>query len=149
MLTRQDCILVIEDDKDQAVLISEAFKRSTPNISIATAEDSTSALAYLSDMENNDAYFPRLILLDLYLPRLQDGLNLLMSMQEVLRRASTGAIPIVVLTHSRNEKDVLTCYQLGANAYMVKPDTFQGWEQLGDALYNYWFKTATLPKRSY
>ena len=70
-------------------------------------------------------------------------------MQEALRRDSTGAIPIVVLTHSRDEKDILACYQLGANAYMVKPGAFQDWMRLCEILYSYWFKTATLPKRSY
>jgi two-component system response regulator len=129
-LERAD-ILLVEDNPNDVKLTLHAFKRSNLGNTVHVARDGVEAIEYLFGTGRPGAEplpeCPRLILLDLKLPRL-DG-------HEVLKRVKadprTCAIPVVMLTSSKEEKDVLANYQTGVNSYIVKPVDF---EQFTDAV---------------
>ena len=114
-------ILLVEDNPDELELTLDALEESHFVNPVAVARDGEEALHYLFAQgdyaDRADAPMPKLILLDLKLPKV-DGI-------EVLRRikddARTRLIPVVVLTSSREESDLMKTYELGANSYIVKP----------------------------
>jgi two-component system response regulator len=107
-------ILLVEDNLQDAELAIRALKKSNLANHLLHLEDGQEALDFLFDKKNE---MPRLILLDLKMPRV-DGL-------EVLRILKTDEkkrlIPVVMLTSSKEEKDIIESYNLGVNAYIVKP----------------------------
>jgi two-component system, response regulator len=117
-------ILLVEDNASDEKLALLAFKKSGVPNEIVVVRDGADALDYLfatgKYAERDASVLPSFMLLDLKLPRV-DGL-------EVLRRARaderTKLLPIVILTASNEEEDILTCYSLGANAYVRKPVDF-------------------------
>ncbi|MDP9397812.1 MAG: response regulator [Actinomycetota bacterium] len=115
-------VLLVEDDPGDVLLTRESFEASQDRYGLAVVDNGEAALAYLrKEGEYADAPTPDLVLLDLNLPRV-DG-------REVLARVKGDeqlrAIPVIVLTTSEAEEDVLRCYQLHANAYVTKPVDFQ------------------------
>ena len=115
-------ILLVEDNPDDEVLTLRAFRKSGISNEIVVVRDGAEALAYLfpAEGEGSATLRPALILLDLNLPKV-GGL-------EVLRRmradARTQLIPVVVLTSSKLEEDIVDSYRNGANAYVRKPVKF-------------------------
>ena len=114
-------ILLVEDNPDDEALTLRAFKKSNIRNEVVVMRDGAEALAYLFPGDDGDgAPCPALILLDLNLPKV-GGL-------EVLRRIRaderTRLIPVVVLTSSKLEEDILASYRNGANAYVRKPVDF-------------------------
>jgi two-component system response regulator len=122
-------ILLVEDNPDDVALTLRAFKANKIANEVVVAEDGVRALDLLfgTGAEQGNRLVPALILLDLKLPKV-DGL-------EVLRRlradARTQLLPVVVLTSSSEERDVITSYRLGANSYIRKPVDFG---QFSDAM---------------
>jgi two-component system response regulator len=114
-------ILLVEDNPNDVKLAMHAFKKHNLAISVQVVRDGAEALEYLfctgSFSARDIRNVPKLILLDLKLPKV-DGL-------EVLRRvkadARTRATPVVMMTSSREERDVVESYHLGVNSYIVKP----------------------------
>jgi len=113
-------ILLIEDNPDDVALTLRALKKSNILNPITVAKDGAEALEFLFDGDDAHTREPGLILLDLKLPKV-DGL-------EVLRRIKsderTCLVPVVILTSSKLEEDVLSGYRRGANAYVRKPVNF-------------------------
>jgi two-component system response regulator len=138
-------ILLVEDNPHDLKLALHAFRKTNLANHIQVARDGAEALDYLfgegefgdRDLSNR----PRLVLLDLKLP-LIDGI-------EVLRRiradSRTRTLPVVVLTTSREEPDVETCYQLGANSYIVKPVDFDQFLDVSQQLGFYWLMINQAP----
>jgi len=118
MTTRS--ILLIEDNPDDEALTLRAFKKNKIRNEIVVMRDGAEALAYLLPDSGGGVPLPAVVLLDLNLPKI-GGL-------EVLRRvradARTALIPVVVLTSSKLEEDILDSYRNGANAYVRKPVNF-------------------------
>jgi CheY-like chemotaxis protein len=115
-------VLLVEDDPGDVLMTREAFEEHKMRNTLNVVSDGAEALAYLRrEGEYADAAVPDLILLDLNLPR-RDGREVLAEIKEdpVLCR-----IPVVVLTTSQAEEDVLRSYQLHANAYVAKPVDFE------------------------
>jgi len=110
-------ILLIEDNPQDAELAIRALKKNNLANHLLHLEDGQEALDFLFDEKNE---MPRLILLDLKMPKV-DGLD-------VLRKLKTDEkkriIPVVVLTSSKEERDIIETYKLGVNAYIVKPVDF-------------------------
>jgi CheY-like chemotaxis protein len=130
-------ILLVEDNPDDAELATRAFQRSGIKNEIARARDGVEALDYLfgtGPHADQPPAPPDLVLLDLKLPRL-DGL-------EVLRRLRasdrTRHLPVVILTSSEQERDIVQSYDLGANSYVRKPVDYGEFTEAVRQLVSYW-----------
>jgi two-component system response regulator len=131
-------ILLVEDNPDDEKLTLRALKKSSIAYEVAVTRDGVEALDYLfgtgDHSERNAAPLPTLVLLDLKLPKL-DGM-------EVLRRLRaderTKRLPIVVLTSSKEEQDLIASYELGANSYIRKPVDFNQFTEAVRQLGLYW-----------
>jgi two-component system, response regulator len=132
-MTRQP-ILLVEDNPDDEALTLRAFKKANISNEVVMAHDGAEALAYLFPGDGDDVPRPALILLDLNLPKV-GGL-------EVLRRmradARTQLIPVVVLTSSKLDEDILDSYRNGANAYVRKPVKFADFADAVKAVGVFW-----------
>jgi CheY-like chemotaxis protein len=138
-------ILMADDDEDDRLLAHEALQESHLINSVYFVEDGQELLDYLhqtgkySDPET--APRPGLILLDLNMPRM-DGREALTIIKQ---DANLRRIPIVILTTSKTEEDILRSYDLGANSFITKPVTFQGLIKVLNILGSYWFEIVDLP----
>ncbi len=135
-------ILLVEDNPADVLMARSAFEDFKITNILHVVEDGVQALEYLRG-EGDFAGAPRpdLIMLDLNLPR-KNGHEVLAEIKSdpVLRN-----IPIVVLTTSKSEKDVLEAYDLHANCYIVKPVGFVNFVEAIKSIKNYWFSLVTLP----
>jgi two-component system response regulator len=131
-------ILLVEDNPDDAKLTLRAFKRSNMLNPIAVARDGIEALDFLfargEFTERAGKPPPALIILDLQLPRL-DGLGVLKAVRGDER---TKRIPVVVLTSSKEEQDLVQSYALGANSYVRKPVDFAEFLEAARVLGVFW-----------
>ena len=131
-------ILLVEDNPDDEALTMRAFKKSHLANDIIVARDGVEAIDYVfgtgtyEGRDINDK--PHLILLDLKLPRL-DGMDVLKRIRSDER---VSMIPIVVLTSSREQEDLMRSYSLGANSYIRKPVDFNQFVQAVQQLGLYW-----------
>jgi len=126
-------ILLVEDNPDDEALTLRAFKRSNIRNEITVVRDGAEALAYLFPGDGVTPC-PALILLDLNLPKI-GGLEVLRRMRADDR---TALIPVVVLTSSKLEEDILDSYRNGANAYVRKPVKFSDFTEAVNALGVFW-----------
>ena len=120
-----DEILLVEDNPDDVDLTLRAFRKSKIANEIIIARDGVEALDYLfatgEHAGRDNSSLPQLVLLDLKLPRL-DGLQVL---ERIRANAKTRLLPVVILTSSTEQPDLVTGYSLGANSYIRKPVDFQ------------------------
>ncbi len=117
-------ILLVEDDSRDLELTLVALERSKLSNEVIVVRDGAQALEYLhreGDFRNRDAGNPAVILLDLKLPKV-NGLEVL---QQVRGDPQLRSVPVVMLTSSQEESDVVRSYELGVNAYVVKPVEFR------------------------
>jgi len=132
----RNVILLVEDNPSDEKLTLLAFKTCGVENQITVVRDGAAAIAYLlpSAPSPEPVPLPALVLLDLKLPKV-DGL-------EVLRRiradARTKLLPVVVLTASREEEEILSSYGLGANAYVRKPVEFSAFAQAAQTISQFW-----------
>ena len=131
-------ILLVEDSDDDAELTIRAIKNNKIANRIELVRDGVEALAYLE----GDRPLPRLILLDLKLPKM-NGLDVLRTIRSNPR---TRLIPVVVLTSSREEPDIAGAYELGVNSYIVKPVEFDGFVKAVTDAGLYWLLLNEAPK---
>lgn len=124
-------ILLVEDNPDDAALALRAFRRYGPAGQLVTAESAEAALELLARRGP-----PRLVLLDLQLPRM-GGLELL---RQLRQSESTRRLPVVVMTSSDEEHDIRTAYDYGANSYLRKPVNFHDFVELVGRLRQYWLE---------
>ncbi len=131
-------ILLVEDNPDDEALTLRAFKKSNVHNEVVVVRDGAEALAYLfpgdDGGDGGDPPYPALILLDLNLPKV-GGLEVLHRMRADER---TRLIPVVVLTSSKLEEDILDSYRNGANAYVRKPVKFSDFTAAVNALGVFW-----------
>lgn len=114
-------LLVVEDNPDDVELTLRAFRRASLTNPVQVARDGVEALDVLLGEGKGRTPLPRVVLLDLKLPRVS-GLEVLARLREDER---TRNLPVVVLTSSREEPDVKRAYELGVNSYVVKPVEFE------------------------
>jgi len=135
-------ILMVEDSPTDAQLTIEALHAAKIANRLTHVEDGVEALQFLRQQgPYADAPRPDLILLDLNLPR-KDGREVL---EELKRDPDLKVIPVVVLTTSRSEQDVLRSYQLHANCYITKPVDFTKFMEVVKAIEQFWLTIVTLP----
>lgn len=130
-------ILIVEDNPNDLALTLNALEKSRLANEVVIARDGAEAADYLfrrGEHADRPPGNPAVVLLDLKLPKI-DGLELL---QMVRTNEETGRTPIVLLTSSREERDVITGYKLGVNAYVVKPVEFAEFVQAIQDLGVFW-----------
>jgi two-component system response regulator len=132
-------ILLVEDNPDDLELALDAFRRTPQPARLTVARDGVEAIEALFGPGGGKPggalrFVPRLVLLDLKLPRM-DGLEVL---QRIKFNAGSRPIPVVILTSSTQERDIAESYRLGANSYIVKPVDFGAFVQTVEALCTYW-----------
>jgi two-component system response regulator len=140
MLDQRANILLVEDNPNDVKLTLHAFKSANLANTVHVARDGVEAVEYLFGTELDTGRKlqdrPKLVLLDLKLPRL--------SGHEVLARIKgdprTSAIPVVVLTSSSEERDVMKTYKVGANSYIVKPVDFEQFTEAVRDIGKYWLE---------
>jgi CheY-like chemotaxis protein len=134
-------ILLVEDDPGDVLMTREAFEENLHN-RLDVVTDGAAALDYLRHAQPYaDAPRPDLILLDLNLPR-RDGREVL---QEIKADPDLQHIPVIVLTTSKAEEDVLRSYQLHANAYVTKPVDFEGFIEAIKQIDHFFVSVVKLP----
>lgn len=137
-------VLLVEDNPSDVYLTQVAFRRSRSESQIHVVEDGIQAMAFLRrELPYDAAPRPDLVLLDLNLPR-KDGFKVL---QEMKSDPELCPIPVIVLTTSTAEADVLRCYESHANCYIAKPVDFDHFERVVREIESFWFNVATLPRR--
>ena len=135
-------VLLIEDNPGDAQLTRIALEDSKMSVNLNVVEDGVEAIAFLQKQgQYTNAPHPDLVLLDLNLPR-KDGRQVLSEMKadDALKR-----IPIVVLTTSGAEEDILNAYELNANCYITKPVDFDQFVKIVQSIENFWFTIVKLP----
>jgi CheY-like chemotaxis protein len=139
-------ILLADDDPDDQQLTREAFVENRLVNELVCVDDGEELMDYLhrrgrySELKNTP--LPGLILLDLNMPR-KDGRE---ALKEIKADPNLRRIPIVVLTTSKAEEDILRSYDLGVNSYVTKPVTFKSLVDLVKVLGQYWFEVVRLPQ---
>jgi CheY-like chemotaxis protein len=133
-------ILIAEDDIDDRMLLQTAFEETGIKYRIEFVGNGCEVLDFLHKEERNS--YPRFILLDLNMPK-KDGRE---TLKEIKLHPIFKKIPVVIFTTTKNESEVSRCYELGANSYVVKPDSFESLVRIMTALCNYWFSTAVVPQ---
>ena len=141
----QKTVLLVEDNPDDEALTLRALRKYNVGNEIVVARDGQEALDWLfgegSHQDRDPSDLPQVILLDLKLPKV-DGLQVL----ERLRAESlTRHVPVVVLTSSNEERDMLRSYDLGANSYVRKPVDFEHFLEAARQLGLYWLVLNEVP----
>lgn len=139
-------ILLVEDNPADVGLVEEAFRDGKLLCDLHVAEDGVAALQFLRQQGNfSKSPTPDLILLDLNLPK-KDGREVL---EEVKADPALRQIPVIVLTTSDDEADVLRAYGLHANCYLTKPVEMDDFLNKVRAIEEFWLTFARLPRQSY
>ena len=135
-------VLLVEDSPGDVRLTQEAFKDAKVHINLHVASDGAEAMAFLG-REGKHANDPRpdLILLDLNLPK-KDGREVL---AEIKGNPRLQTIPVVILTMSASEADILKSYALHANCYITKPVNLDGFLKVVKSIDNFWLSVVKLP----
>ena len=135
-------VLLVEDSAGDVRLTREAFKDAKVHINLHVASDGIDAMAFLR-REGEHANVPRpdLILLDLNLPK-KDGREVL---EEIKETPALKSIPVVILTTSASEADILRSYRLHANCYITKPVDLNGFLKVVKSIDSFWLSVVKLP----
>jgi len=138
-------VLLVEDSPGDVRLTREAFKDAKVHINLHVASDGAEAMAFLErEGEHSAAPRPDLILLDLNLPK-KDGREVLAELKE---SPTLKSIPVVILTTSGSEADILGSYQRHANCYITKPVDLEGFLKVVKSIDSFWLTVVKLPHES-
>jgi CheY-like chemotaxis protein len=135
-------ILLVEDDSGDVQLTKLALEESKMSVNLHVVEDGVEALALLrKEGKYANTKHPDIILLDLNLPK-KDGREVL---AEIKADPNLKRIPVIVLTASQAETDILNAYNLNANCYIIKPVDFDRFVKIVQSIENFWFTIVRLP----
>jgi CheY-like chemotaxis protein len=138
METKNYTVLLVEDDLNDIFLVKRAFKMARLITPLQVVTDGADAVSYLrgeGKYADRDAHpLPKLIVMDIKMPRL-NGFEVL---QWIKQSGPLRRIPIVIVSSSNNPSDINRAYELGANAYMVKPVDYRAVERLFETITHYW-----------
>ena len=139
-------ILVADDDPDDRLFIQEGFEEARLLNQLRFVEDGEELMDYLlhrgAYRNTHNAPTPGLILIDLNMPR-KDGRE---ALREIKSHEKLRCIPVIVLTTSRAEEDIVRTYNDGVNSFITKPVTFEKLVELLHSLERYWFQVVELPR---
>jgi CheY-like chemotaxis protein len=138
-------ILIAEDDAEDRMLTTEAMNESRLVNRIDFVEDGEELMDYLNNIgkysDSKNYPLPGLILLDLNMPR-KDGRE---ALREIKSSPHLKKIPVIILTTSKAEEDIIRTYDLGVNSFITKPVTFNGMVNVMQAIGKYWLEIVELP----
>jgi two-component system response regulator len=135
-------ILLVEDNPGDVELTEDALRRSKVATKVSVVTDGEDAMDYLRQQSAyEEETMPDLVLLDLNLPR-KDGMEVLREMKE---DPNLRHIPVVVLTTSEAERDILASYELGANCFISKPVDLTEFRKVVESIDDFWFTIVKLP----
>ena len=133
-------ILIAEDDADDRFLLQAAFEENGFSDKLKFVENGVEVIEYLRSLESSDKKYPRFILLDLNMPK-KDGREVL---RELKQHPEFKKIPVVIFSTTNNEQEMRRCYELGANSYITKPNSFESLLKTVAALRSYWIHTTSV-----
>jgi two-component system response regulator len=140
-------ILLADDDEDDRLMTRDALREARLHNDLRTVVDGVELLEYLRNegayAQAESAPWPGLLLLDLNMPRM-DGRE---ALREIKDDARLRMLPVVVLTTSKAEEDIVRTYELGVNSFISKPVTFMGLVDVMKAFSRYWLEIVDLPPR--
>ena len=145
-MKKMENILLAKDNEDYVLLFQRALRSADIDASLQIVHDGQEAVDYLAgtapygDREKHP--FPKLVLLDLKMPRM-DGFEVL---SVVRQRLGFTRLPVIVLTHSDNPADIKRAYELGATSYFRKPDSLESLDEMIHVLHAYWLKFNHFPE---
>lgn len=136
-------ILIAEDDADDRFLLQAAFEENGFMDKLHFVENGVEVLEYLDKIfkQKTNQNYPRFILLDLNMPK-KDGREVL---RELKQHPELKKLPVVIFSTTNNEHEMRRCYELGANSYITKPNSFENLLKTVAALRSYWAHTASIP----
>jgi two-component system, chemotaxis family, response regulator Rcp1 len=135
-------VLLVEDSPGDVRLTREAFKDAKVHINLHVASDGAEAMDFLGrEGKHANAPRPDLVLLDLNLPK-KDGREVL---KEIKESPTLKSIPVVILTTSASDADILRSYRLHANCYITKPVDLEGFLNVVKSIDNFWLSVVKLP----
>lgn len=138
-------LLLAEDDPDDRILVKDALEEGRLSVDLRSVEDGEELMDYLrhrgryADLEESP--YPSLILLDLKMPR-KSGYQ---ALEEIKGDPDLRRIPVVVLTTSKAEEDIVRAYESGANSFIIKPTNFGALVEAIKTLGRYWHEVVALP----
>lgn len=138
-------LLLAEDDPDDRILVKDALEEGRLSVDLRSVEDGEELMDYLrhrgryADLEESP--YPSLILLDLKMPR-KSGYQ---ALEEIKGDPDLRRIPVVVLTTSKAEEDIVRAYESGANSFIIKPTNFGALVEAIKTLGRYWYEVVALP----
>lgn len=134
-------ILIGEDDADDRFLLQAAFEENGFTDRLQFVENGVELLQFLKEQAVGGAAFPRFVLLDLNMPK-KDGREVL---RELKGDQAFRNIPVIIFSTTNNEQEMRRCYELGANSYITKPNSFDSLLRTVSALRSYWFGNTGIP----
>ncbi|HXS37596.1 MAG TPA: response regulator [Flavipsychrobacter sp.] len=135
-------ILIAEDDADDRFLLQAAFEENGFTDKLQFVENGVEVIEYLNNInsQTSNKTFPSFILLDLNMPK-KDGREVL---KELKQHPDFKKIPVVIFSTTNNEQEMRRCYELGANSYITKPNSFESLIKTVAALRSYWTHTSSI-----
>ncbi|UYQ92700.1 response regulator [Chitinophaga horti] len=144
-LTGKKSILIADDDADDREMLKAAFEESEVKQPLCFVENGEELLLFLKRKgkyaDDLKYPFPHIVLLDLNMPK-KDGRE---ALHEIKTDKALKTLPVVVLTTSTEEKDILKTYELGVNSYVIKPVTYKGLVEFTRVFQRYWLDISELP----
>ena len=143
-MVKDPIILMVDDDEDDCLMVRDALAENHLTRGFYTVEDGEEMMDFLHRRgrhAEDPPPLPDLILLDLNMPR-KDGRE---ALGELKQNVTFCRIPVVILTTSDSEDDITRCYDLGGNAYIRKPVTFEALVEVMRAICIHWFQVVRLP----
>lgn len=138
-------ILLVEDDAGDVELTKEGLLAAKMMVNLHVVDDGEKALRFLKrEPPYTGAPRPDIILLDLNMPR-KNGKE---TLQEIKADGALRSIPVVVLTTSEAEADIVRCYELGANCYITKPIGFEAFTKVVGMIEEFWFTIVKMPPKN-
>lgn len=137
-------ILIAEDDADDRFLLKTAFEENGFADRLQFVENGVEVMEYLNALKKDDnlpIQLPKFILLDLNMPK-KDGREVL---KELKQHPELKKIPVVIFSTTNNEQEMRRCYELGANSYITKPNSFEHLLKIVANLRIYWLQTSSMP----
>ncbi len=136
-------ILLADDDADDRLIIREAFEENFVLPHLHFVENGEALMNYLIHTDKDKCPLPAIILLDLNMPK-KDGRE---ALKEIKGNPLYRRIPVIILTTSKAEEDILNSYDLGVNCFITKPVTFTELVRVTNTIGQYWFEISELPKQ--